>query len=95
MKKSNIDIAVIEGLSRLSQISFNDEQKEIMQAQVSGIIEMLDACAKVDKSATVSKVMKLSELREDVSESCVDAKDIIAGAPRVDNGYIVVPKVVD
>ena len=95
MKKTIIDVAKIEGLSTLSAISFNETEKRVMMAQVSGTLEMLDACANVKKDKSDALAIGLGVLRDDVPMQLYKRDDILSGAPRVENGYIVIPKVVE
>ena len=95
MKNTKIDIEKIEELSSLSAISFTDQEKGVMVTEVSGILEMLDACANVKKDKMDARAISLNELREDIPCSSMKRDDVLEFAPRVENGYIVVPKVVD
>ena len=96
MKKTIINSNVIEKLSNLSAIDFTDNEKELMIKEVSGIVDMLDACAKVDKVNVSEQAVSLDGLREDVeTDSMIKRDEILSYAPRTENGYIVVPKVVD
>lgn len=96
MESNEITISDISRLAEMSGLVFTDEEKQVLCAQVSGILEMLDGCANVDSEITEeSKVTSLNDLRNDVVYSSLSINDVFTNAPRGHKGYFVVPKVVD
>ena len=96
MKKEKITIADIEHLAELSALSFTDDEKIVMVEQVSGIIEMLNACAEVEiKEQETTKSMSLQELRNDECGEMLNRESVFLNTPKCEQNYVVVPKVVE
>ena len=95
MKKTIVDKSQIEKLAGLSALEFDEAGKDLMVNQVSGIIDMLDACANVKGVDTVTQSVFLNDLREDVAQDSMNRDEALISAPRTEKGYIVVPKVVE
>lgn len=96
MGKSTVNILDIEHLAEMSGLVLSDTEKDVMNKEINGILEMFNGCAEADENALDKrKVLSLDDLREDVVESSLDADQVFMNAPQVQNGYIVVPKVVD
>ena len=94
--KTEINIEMIENLSNLSKLRFNENEKEELKTQVQNIIGMLDQLGTCECSqADYDKTQKISELREDNVEMSMSSEEVFLNAPNSSNGYFVVPKVVD
>ena len=96
MKKEIISVTDIEHLAELSALRFNEEEMQRMVGEVSGIIEMLNACAevKVDNPEEVT-VIGLESLRDDESTQNLSRDVVFQNSVSNDSGYFVVPKVVE
>ena len=95
MERNNISLDEIDKLSSLSALDFTPVERKTMQGQVSGILDMLDACDKVDGVSVVRECVSLNQLRDDAPIESLKRDDVLSHAPRTKNGYVVVPKVVD
>ena len=96
MDKQKISISDIEHLAELSGLEFSDVDKQVMLNEVVGILDMFDACAEADDYVvTDNKVMSLSDLRDDEVSPSLSKEDVFKNTPRVDRGYVVVPRVVE
>ena len=93
MEKNLITIDEIDYLADLSGLNFSDEEKEIMQGEVSGILSMLNTCADIEVEGSISaSTVLLSDLRDDEVHRSLD-KDIALSQVRECRGnYIVIPK---
>ena len=96
MKKEKVTISDIEYLAGLSALSFTEEEKKLMVTQVSGIIEMLNACAdaKVDKDENIN-TQSLQDLRNDECGEMLNKGSVFTNTPKCEHNYVVVPKVVE
>ena len=67
-----------------------------MVTQVSGIIEMLNACGdvNVDTNHNIT-TQTLQDLRDDESGEMLSRGSVFTNTPRCEHNYVVVPKVVE
>lgn len=94
--KTEINMEMIENLSNLSKLRFNENEKEELQGQVQNIIDLLDQLESCECSqADYDRMQKISELRDDVAEVGLNHEEVFLNASNSSNGYFVVPKVVD
>ena len=93
MEKDLITIDEIDYLADLSGLNFSNEEKEIMQGEVSGILSMLNTCADIELDNSISMdTVSLGSLREDVIKRSLD-KDVALSQVRESRGnYVVIPK---
>ena len=94
--KETITINEIDRLSDLSKLEFSSEDKEILLKEVNGIIDMLNECddVKIDETVELSS-QGLRDLREDEIGKEMEVEDVFSATRYANNGYFVVPKVVD
>ena len=82
MEKEKITIELIDKLSDLSQLSFSEDEKELLIGEVSGIIEMLDKCdnVSVDDNTLLSREWRIADLRDDEIGESLDSADVFKNA---------------
>ena len=96
MEKEKITTELIDKLSQMSQLSFSDEEKEVLVGEVSGIIDMLDQCGSIKVEASHrGRMCSIATLREDSIQESMDSEEVFRNAPMSSNGYFGVPKVVE
>jgi len=95
MEKDSITISTIEHLAELSGLEFSEEEKQEMQAQVIGILDMLNGCANADMVVSDSKSITLDDIRNDEVMPSLIREDVLSNSPNCMQGYIVTSKVVD
>lgn len=96
MEKHLIDMGQIDHLAELSGLRFSDKEREIMQKQVSGILDMLQQCEDVQLTEkSRPRIISLADLREDIVKSSLKKDTAIGQAVETRGDYIVIPKVVD
>ena len=94
--KETITINEIDKLCDLSKLEFSDEDKQILLKEVSGIIEMLNQCDGVEiVNSNTLATQNLRHLREDEVGQEMETDDVFAATRHANNGYFVVPKVVE
>lgn len=93
-----IDAATVKKVARLARIREPEERLEILAQELSSIMQWIDQLAEVDTDGVepmTSVVHAKLPMREDVVTEGGDAARILANAPRAENGFFVVPKVVE
>ena len=94
--KEKITINDIDRLGELSKLNFTQEEKEKLVTEVTGIIEMLNQIddVKIDSQVEV-QTQKINQLRDDEFKEDMLPNDVFLNSNNCNNGYFVVPKVVD
>lgn len=96
MEKEKITIETIEKLADFSRLDFSQEEKEKLTQEVSGIIEMLDKCALVERlESNDSTYATIEDLREDIASESLCQDDAFLNAHIHKSGYYGVPRVVE
>jgi aspartyl-tRNA(Asn)/glutamyl-tRNA(Gln) amidotransferase subunit C len=93
-----IDAATVKKVARLARIREPEERLETLAQELSSIMQWIDQLAEVDTDGVepmTSVVHAKLPMREDVVTEGGDAARILANAPRAENGFFVVPKVVE
>ena len=95
--REDIDLAKIDKLAMLSELSLSEDEKKSLVGEVSGIIDMLKGCDEVDTPENIAyaRVVDVDCLREDIvlPSECRDT--MLSSARNIEDGYVVSPKVVD
>ena len=94
--KETITINEIDKLCDLSKLEFSDDDKQILLKEVSDIIEMLNQCDGVEiVNLNALTTQNLRDLREDEVGQEMETSDVFTATSHANNGYFVVPKVVE
>lgn len=93
-----IDNDIVDRIAALAYLSFEDEEKEQIRADLEKILSFVEKLNELDTSDT-EPLIYLSDnsrlLREDRLEAHLDRKDALLNAPETDGEYFLVPKVID
>ena len=94
-----VDDALIAKLSKLSSLEIDDSKKEKLKEELADIINFVENLNEIDVSsieATFSTIEGGTPLREDVSKQDLEVSNhILAHAPKSEDGYFVVPKIIE
>jgi len=93
-----IDVETVRKVANLAQIREPEARLEGLAAELSGILQWIEQLGEVDTDGVepmTSAVALALPMREDVVTEGGDAAAILANAPKVRNGFFVVPKVVE
>ena len=94
-----VDDKLIEKLAKLSSLEISDERKETLKAELGDIINFVENLNEIDVSnieATFNTVQGGTPLREDVAiQDLQRASEILKNAPKSEDGYFVVPKIIE
>ena len=92
-----VDDALIDKLSRLSMLRFNEEEKEQIKKDLEKMIGFVDKLRELDTTG-VEPLLHMSNnvdvLREDVPGSMLSREQALENAPDHDGTYFKVPKVI-
>ena len=94
-----IDDTLINKLSKLSSLEIAEDKKENLKAELAEIVEFVENLNEIDVSrvdATFTTVEGGAVLREDVAIQDQELSNhIIEHSPKSENGYFVVPKIIE
>ena len=94
----SVDQATVRRIARLSRIAFAEEDVPQMQVELNAILAFVEQLNEVDVSDVepmTSVTPMWLPLRADVVTAGDDPRAILANAPRSEDGFFVVPKVVE
>ena len=93
-----VTMELVEHLANLSRITLNQNEKEKFLKDFSNIVGYFDKLSQVNTDGVKIDKAHLNaetELREDLSEECLDVEKVIMNAPESKEGSIVVPMVIE
>ncbi len=93
-----LSLAQIARLAHLSRLELSPLESAEMQQQLNGILAMVDLMAAVDTAGIepMSHPQPMSQRLRDDRVTAVDARERFqAGAPQVEDGLYLVPKVIE
>jgi len=94
----SVDRATVRRIARLARIAITDDEAKRLEQELSGILNWVAQLDEIDTSAVepITRVaaMKMKMRKDEVTDGfCAD--DILKNAPKVDDHYFVVPKIVE
>jgi aspartyl-tRNA(Asn)/glutamyl-tRNA(Gln) amidotransferase subunit C len=94
----SLDAAAVARIARLARIRVTDDEKIHLAAELSQVMDWIDALQSVDTEGVeplTSVVGARLKMRPDVVTLNVTRDDILANAPEPIAGFFTVPKVVE
>lgn len=95
----NVDDKLIDKLAKLSSLEIDDSKKESLKSELADIINFVENLNEIDVSdieATFSTIEGGTPLREDVAKQDLElSKHILNNAPKSEDGYFIVPKIIE
>ncbi len=85
-------------IAALAHLEFDDAGLDRMAAEMTkilGYIEMLDVPGTSEARGPRPEAQSSTPLREDVTRPSVDRDDVARNAPQFENGFFVVPVVIE
>ena len=95
---SGIDEATVARVARLSRLELTAEERVLFRAQLGGILESFQRVAALDRPAAPDEAPAAppdAAMREDSVVPSLPREDVLAGAPESEDGYFVVPPVIE
>lgn len=93
-----VDAATVRKVARLARIAEPEHRLEPLAKEISGILQWIEQLGEVDVTGVepmTSCVAVDLPMREDVVTDGGDAERVLKNAPKSDQGFFVVPKVVE
>ena len=94
----SIDKDTVVRIARLSRIAMEDDALEPMAEELNGILAWVEQLGEVDTEGVepmTGAIAATLPQREDRPEAGAPPDDLLANAPEADDGFFVVPKVVE
>jgi aspartyl-tRNA(Asn)/glutamyl-tRNA(Gln) amidotransferase subunit C len=88
----------VRHVARLARLDFSDDEEARMADEMSQILDYVEKLDELDTSGVppMSHVLDVTNVyREDEVEERIDQEQALEPAPEAEQGYFVVPKVVD
>lgn len=96
---NTVDDKLLARLEKLSSLKIEDENKEKIKNDISQMLEFVNNLNEVDVSnvqATFSTISGGTPFREDIAVSSKEISDaILKNAPKSEDNYFVVPKIIE
>ena len=92
-----VNDALIDKLSKLSMLQFNDEEREEIKSDLEKMIGFVDKLKELDTTGIEPLLHMAGEvnvLRDDVPGPMLSQDEALQNAPLHDNGFFLVPKVI-
>jgi aspartyl-tRNA(Asn)/glutamyl-tRNA(Gln) amidotransferase subunit C len=94
-----VDDKLIAKLEKLSSLQVDDSRKEKLKSELADIINFVENLNDIDVShieATFTTIEGGTPLREDVSVQNLElSNQILRNAPKSEDGYFIVPKIIE
>ena len=94
----SVDRATVRRIARLARIAITDDKAKRLEQELSGILDWVAQLDEIDTSSVepMTRVAAMTmKMRKDEVTDGFCADDILKNAPKVDDHYFVVPKVVE
>lgn len=92
-----VDDALIDKLSKLAMLQFNDEEREEIKKDLQKMIGFVDKLKQLDTTG-VEPLLHMSNnadmLREDIPGNMISREEALQNAPHHDGIYFKVPKAI-
>jgi aspartyl-tRNA(Asn)/glutamyl-tRNA(Gln) amidotransferase subunit C len=93
-----VDEATVRRIARLARIKITDEEAKGLEGELNEILNWVEQLGEVDTENVepMTSVVPIKlKMREDVVNDGEKADDVTANAPMSEDGFYVVPKVVE
>lgn len=90
-----IDDKLLSKLERLGMLEIEESKKEEIKSQLSEILGFVDNIASLDIQTLDSKTELKTPMREDIPQDSQIQQDVLSHAPRAEDGYFIVPKIIE
>jgi aspartyl-tRNA(Asn)/glutamyl-tRNA(Gln) amidotransferase subunit C len=94
----SVDRPTVRRIARLARIAITDDEAKRLEQELSGILDWVAQLDEIDTSSVepMTRVAAMTmKMRKDEVTDGFCADDILKNAPKVDDHYFVVPKIVE
>ncbi|WP_305862387.1 Asp-tRNA(Asn)/Glu-tRNA(Gln) amidotransferase subunit GatC [Helicobacter cholecystus] len=90
-----IDDKLLAKLQRLGMIEIQEDKKEAIKSQLSEILGFVDNIATLDTQNLKIKEGAKTPMREDIPQDSKIQSDVLSHAPKAEDDYFIVPKIIE
>ena len=93
-----VDSKTVRRIARLARIAVDDEQAAAMEKELNALLAWVEQLSDVDVEGVppmTSVVQQKLKMRDDVVTEGGHAADVLRNAPLAEEGFFLVPKVVE
>jgi aspartyl-tRNA(Asn)/glutamyl-tRNA(Gln) amidotransferase subunit C len=94
----SVDAATVKRIAHLARIAVADDELEHLRGELNTILAWVEQLREVDVEGVepmTSVTPMRMKMREDVVTDGEKAEEVLQNAPSADNGFFLVPKVVE
>ena len=94
----SVDLNAVRRIAQLARIGVSEEETGRLQAEINAILKFVAALDEVDVESVepMTSVLPMRlPMREDVVTDGNIAEQVLANAPLTEDGYFLVPKVIE
>ncbi|MBX3494130.1 MAG: Asp-tRNA(Asn)/Glu-tRNA(Gln) amidotransferase subunit GatC [Parvibaculum sp.] len=94
----SVDQKTVRHIARLARIAVRDDELEALEKELNGILDWVEQLGEVDVTGVepmTSAVETAMKMRDDVPATENLQKEVTRNAPGAEDGFYVVPKVVE
>ncbi|MBU1101449.1 MAG: Asp-tRNA(Asn)/Glu-tRNA(Gln) amidotransferase subunit GatC [Bacteroidetes bacterium] len=87
----------IEHIAKLAKLKFTDEEMAKMEPQLNSVLEYMDKLSELDTDNVEPlshPVENINVFRDDILKDSISTEDALRNAPKRDENYFKVPKVI-
>lgn len=96
---TSVDDTLLAKLEKLSSLKVEDSKREKMKQDIGSMIDFVQNLNEIDVSgveATFSTITGGTPLREDIVKTDIELSNhILKHAPKSEDGYFIVPKIIE
>lgn len=85
-------------VAKLAKLNLTEEEVEIFSKQLPNILKFIEKLEELETDNILpfyELIEKPSPMREDIPQKGLSQEEALANAPKAENGFFVVPRVVD
>jgi len=93
-----IDDRIVEHVARLSRLDLSDEERARFRAQLGSILDYVKTLEELDLAdvpPTAHALAVTNVMRDDTPARCLDRDEALRNAPKTEDGFVVVPPVIE
>lgn len=91
----HIDDSLLSKLEKLSMLKIDEKKRESMQLELSEILGFVENIASVDVPKDCFEEALKTPLREDEPQNANIAQDVLRHAPKSEDNFFIVPKIIE
>ena len=90
-----IDDKLLNKLEKLSALKVPEDKKEAIKGQISEILNFVENLNAVDLSADIPHKSAKTPMREDIPRMSEVVESILQNAPKAEDRFFIVPKIIE